>query len=31
MLQNIVTGKQTVDAAAKAADAQITKILNASS
>jgi len=31
MLQNIVTGKQTVDAAAKAADAQITQILNASS
>lgn len=30
MLQNIVTGKQTVDAAAKAADAQITQILNAS-
>jgi len=31
MLQNIVTGKQTVDQAAKAADVQITKILNASS
>jgi N,N'-diacetylchitobiose transport system substrate-binding protein len=30
MLQNIVTGKQTVDAAAKAADAQITTILNKS-
>jgi N,N'-diacetylchitobiose transport system substrate-binding protein len=30
MLQNIVTGKQSVDAAAKAADAQITTILNKS-
>ena len=30
MLQNIVTGKQTVDAAAKAADTQITTILNKS-
>jgi N,N'-diacetylchitobiose transport system substrate-binding protein len=30
MLQNIVTKKQTVDAAAKAADAQITTILNKS-
>jgi N,N'-diacetylchitobiose transport system substrate-binding protein len=30
MLQNIVTGKQTIDAAAKAADAQITSILNKS-
>ena len=30
MLQNIVTGKQTVDQAAKAADAQIAKILNKS-
>lgn len=31
MLQDIVTGKSTVDAAAKAADAQITQLLNASS
>jgi N,N'-diacetylchitobiose transport system substrate-binding protein len=31
MLQNIVTGKQTVDQAAKAADAKITTILNAAS
>jgi len=31
MLQDIVTGKSTVDAAAKAADAQITQLLNAAS
>ena len=30
MLRDIVTGKKTVDAAAKAADAQITTILNKS-
>jgi len=31
MLQDIVTGAKTIDAATKAADAQITQILNASS